>query len=328
MIAGVEIGGIADQRGVEYGDKITAVDGKKISSYEEVLDKTYYLPLKPINLTIERGAEVLNVNITPDEMSYVDNRGMKKEHGRIAVIARHTPYKISVLKKINNIDVSEHKKSEIKKILFDVMDQEVLLTLKSTDKKNHVYRTIIKKEFNSKLYNEEDYYKFTLGTVGNNFYQRYGITEAVYEAYKQTQLLLISVAKIPFQLFPIDQENLSPKNLVADDGVNWISMIYKFIFLSALLSIIIALINLIPLPFFDGGKIAIILLEESRFLDLSSKQINYVLVTIVMSFYVVSIVLNGENLTRNTLDWIESCSRSSCILLRRRRASDSLVELP
>lgn len=297
VFAAIEINHAADKAGLLPGDRILKANGKQISRYEEVLNLTYLLPIEPVVFEIQRGQKILEINITPEEMSYVDIRGMIKKHGRLGVIARHIPYKLSAIQSINDTEVPEDNLNYARKLVLEHLDKEVILSLRSTDGKPHQYKGFLDKDLNQNLLSNdnEDNEKFTIGKIGNNFYQKLNFLNAAYAALNQTKFLIATIATVPFQLFPLDKENLSPTTLVASDGFNWIGGLYKFLFLTSLISIVVALVNLIPIPQFDGGRLLILALERLLPFEITKKQIAFTTMGILLVLYALVAIVNYEN---------------------------------
>lgn len=293
VITGVEISAAADKTGIKPGDKIVELNGKAMSRYEEVLAVTYPLPIKSLDLLIERDGKTLEITITPDEISYVDTRGMIKKHGRLGVTARHTPYKLESLAAINDIQIPQDDNRYARDMLLKHMDQDVLIALRSTDGKDHVYQTSLSASLNQHLVSEyEDKEYFILGDIGNNFYKKLNSFESFTQAGKQTGELLKTVAGVPFQLFPLDRDKLSPQSLLHGEEKKSVNYLYRFFYITALISIAIGLINLIPFIYFDGGKLLIIAFENMTPLEMNAKQKIFVTFLALFIFYIAVVVSN------------------------------------
>jgi len=293
VLAGVEISASADKAGLHPGDKIIELNGKKITRYEEVLAITYPLPIKPLKMIIERNGKTSEITVIPDELSYIDTRGMIKKHGRLGVLARHTPYKLSTISTINSITIPENDLEYAKETLLKHMDKNIVISLRSTDGKEHIYRTYLSAPLNQNLksYNKDQDY-FIIGKIGNNFYKKLHFSEIFTEAYAQTTILLKTIAYVPFQLFPLDRDNLSPQSLLHGEQQKFITYLYKFLYMTALISILIGLINLIPFIYFDGGKLLILVLENTTQLKMNNKQKVFTTFLALFIFYIAIVISN------------------------------------
>lgn len=72
VIGGVEKGSPADKAGLKTGDKLTAADGKPITSWQEWANLTRQSPGRKIALTYERDGQERTVDIRPDTVERSD----------------------------------------------------------------------------------------------------------------------------------------------------------------------------------------------------------------------------------------------------------------
>ena len=72
IIGGVEKGSPADKAGLKTGDKLTAADGKPITSWQEWANLTRQSPGRKIALTYERDGQVRTADIRPDTVERSD----------------------------------------------------------------------------------------------------------------------------------------------------------------------------------------------------------------------------------------------------------------
>ncbi|MEM6811811.1 MAG: site-2 protease family protein [Pseudomonadota bacterium] len=262
VLAGVEIGNAADRAGLKTGDKILKVNGVDIHEYDDVQKFTRKVPVQDLIFTIERNQEILTVNVTPENAQYVDKRGLSQNHGRLGVLIRHEEYKIDIISSINGETIDKDEIEKARKILLNNLDQEITLGLKSVDGKDHDYLTILPSSLNEELLNNTDREEFIASPLGSHFYRNLSAIEAKGLALSQTNDFIIGIIKVPFQLFPLDKERLSPSVTVTNKKTFLINALFDFIFLTALLSVFIALINILPLPHFDGGRLLMLASEK------------------------------------------------------------------
>ncbi len=72
VIGGVEKGSPADKAGLKTGDKLTAADGKPITSWQEWANLTRQSPGRKITLTYERDGQARTADIRPDTVERSD----------------------------------------------------------------------------------------------------------------------------------------------------------------------------------------------------------------------------------------------------------------
>lgn len=73
VIGGVEKGSPADKAGLKTGDKLTAADGKPITSWQEWANLTRQSPGRKIALTYERAGQTHTADIRPDTVEQPDH---------------------------------------------------------------------------------------------------------------------------------------------------------------------------------------------------------------------------------------------------------------
>ncbi len=295
IIAGVEVDYVAQQAGLKINDKIISINNKEIIRYEQVLEKTKSIPIKPLTFKIKRDGEIKSITITPQKIAYVSDQGISTIHGRIGVLGRHTPYNFDVLEEVDGVKIKDRSFNNIKNILLKNFDKEVILGLNSTDKTVHYYNTIISSDLNKKYFVENDKEKFILGNQGENFYLKHSILSSFEEAINQTAQLIKNIVTIPLQTFPIDGKKFSPETVIIQEGLNLVGLLYKIIFMAALLSLIIGIVNLIPVGYFDGGRILILIIEKITATTMTTKQIGFITFLVLSFIYGSIIIFNYSN---------------------------------
>lgn len=92
-ISGVLAGSPAQRAGLQVGDRIVGVDGRKITSFE---DMSFYVQLRngvPLDITVNRGGRLVSVTATPGDFSSDSPFGGKQTSGRLGIEARGTTLK-------------------------------------------------------------------------------------------------------------------------------------------------------------------------------------------------------------------------------------------
>jgi regulator of sigma E protease len=76
-VGGVKEGSPAAQAGLEKGDKILAIEGQKVSRWEDLSKKIRQTGEHPLTLSVQRGEKVFQVSLTPQSMETADIFGGK-----------------------------------------------------------------------------------------------------------------------------------------------------------------------------------------------------------------------------------------------------------
>jgi len=100
VLGQVVAGSAAERAGLAAGDRITHADGRPLATWDDLVQAVRQRPQRQLQLTVERGATVLSVPVTPDAVSAGGARigrigaapEVSAEHaGRIFVQVRHGP---------------------------------------------------------------------------------------------------------------------------------------------------------------------------------------------------------------------------------------------
>lgn len=96
VVGDVQKGGSADQAGLQFGDRIKAIDGKAIDSWEEMSKIVSSSAGKTLQLEIQRRHESLTIPIVPQKVAGTDMLGRKRDVGRLGVALSSAPAIISL----------------------------------------------------------------------------------------------------------------------------------------------------------------------------------------------------------------------------------------
>ncbi len=262
VISGVEPGEAAYQAGLQTGDRILGIAGQPVVRYRDVWHHTWNRPGEALDLTVQRGDEVFHTTLVPSFTEYTDGDGINRAHGRMAVMIGRSFYELTTVRRFNGIDVTDEP-DKVRDLILANLGRPVTLGLKSTDGETHDYETILDPDFNAHLRDPDhsDYGSFYAGTVKDNFYLPRTVTQSLIEGGKQTGVLVANIARVPFQLFPVDKDLVQPWALVKSDDMFAERKLYEFIYRIALVSIFIALLNLVPFPGMDGSMLLLLLID-------------------------------------------------------------------
>ena len=77
--------GPAAEAGIREGDRITAVNGEAVASFVDLRSKLYEMPGKTADLTVERGTEVLHIDVPVTSVTRLNQAGETVTVGAIGV---------------------------------------------------------------------------------------------------------------------------------------------------------------------------------------------------------------------------------------------------
>ena len=263
---------------LQTGDQIIAINGKPIRFWDELQNQVYHSPGKELDFQVARqSGKIIDVKITPIAEEIKDPFGDTRQVGLIGV----TPL-VNTITYIKKKSAAEKAGLQLDDRIISVGNTNIfgwtdlrpaaiekpgeLLTFK-------IYRngteilvplTPTPKKVKSKGDNKLEIGEIGIGMSGNLVLEQYGIfgsiAKAIKETWRMTSLIVISIQKMIFGSIPADQ--IGGPILIfqiygeqAEQGFN------EFIRLTALLSINLGLINLLPIPILDGGHILFFLIE-------------------------------------------------------------------
>jgi len=299
VLAGVETSGAAYEAGLQTGDRIIEVEGNIVRDYREVWKHTYYKPGVPLHIKFMHNDHFYETVLTPRLSEYTNAAGIKRSHGLIGILVGRVFLDMRVIASVNGIKVGEDEVDKARSLLIQNFGKEVVLGIKWLDGKQQTFKTVIDPENNAHLLNpaHKGYGSFFAGPLKDNFYLQLDTTYSLIEAGKQMGRLIKAVATIPFQLFPVDKEMIQPWALVSDESMFARRKFYEFCYRVALVSVIIALLNLIPFPGTDGSMLLLTLLQgkKGKENEVGTKRYKYVLLASLFTLYGAIMVTNMDD---------------------------------
>jgi regulator of sigma E protease len=304
VIGGVTPGSTAEQAGLQQGDRIIAFGNQKNPTWAHWRDRVFTNLGEEIPLTVDRSGQIINLKLRPrvetrgkEQVGVVDLEPHLSYIG-VANVEKNTPADLAGLKvgdKITAIDrapvtgwhqfrrtIQEAREREV---TLTVQRGQETLTIKSTPRKDgDEYRLGFARVFETKLMKTD-----SLATA-----LRYGWDSN------------IRIIRLTGQLFQqiFSGQRSARDNLAGPIGIAQITVsTYDqagwagVIELMGLLSLNLGILNLLPIPVFDGGMILLIFIEwilglvgltltmnfRERF-----QQVGFVLVLLLMGFVIVN----------------------------------------
>ena len=265
-IAYVEDGSPASLAGFVTGDKILSVNGKKLTNWEDVRAEIFINTLgENINVKVLRAGEEKNLlverKLIPDDETqamFLVPEGVKPAIGEVVKDSPAEKAGIKagdILLSLNGVSLYSAKQTT--EIISANPEKEMQLVVQRD-----------KKEVNISVTPGEDAkIGVAIGPVfmGESKMRKYGAFESVYYGWKDIEKMTALTFSMIGKVFtgdvefkkafggPIKIAQIAAKS--ADSGIS------NFLYFLALLSLSLAILNIMPFPVLDGGHLVMIIVE-------------------------------------------------------------------
>ncbi len=268
IINGLAVDSPAYVAGIKTGDVFTEMDGKKIRRLEDVYDLTWYeLPPKPHEYTILRGDQVVNIGFTARHIEYINKKGVAKSHGQTGMI-RLNAIKFEEIVSVEGVP-TEDQPDKTRELLLKSMDRDILIGLPFKKDRIDDYIIHIPSAVNDHLSDpDHEYYNRVLLSDPDN---QYFLRLSPLEACGRSLFLIQKIMVDGYKLISVAHKGLTDEPLLG--GIGKISQhtaraakagFYDYIMFVAGFSLMIAVMNLLPIPVLDGGFLIFLAYEVIR----------------------------------------------------------------
>ena len=299
IIGHVEPDSPAAKAGIQDGDKIVRLDGKNNPNWEDVNLKEIESAYRPMNLTIERGGKRFDTTVVPvlSERTGMGSAGWD-ESGRIELseVQAGLPADKAGLKPGDMIlEVNgQPMHSRIKFHEIAEKSQGKPITIQF-DRKGQVHTVTVEPTY-AKVDGPARWMIGVLPTPKLNLVTtRLAFPAALRESLRQNgkgAMLIVNFLK------GVVERRMSPKNITGPIGIAQLSGEAAregpsaFFMLMSMVSLNLAIFNLLPIPILDGGVILMLLVEMvmQRDLSLNVKEavfkVGFVCIMVIVAFVI------------------------------------------
>ncbi len=283
---GTQVGMVRDQSpaqmaGIQTGDRIVSVGGQKVRFWDELLKIVHNSPGKEMEFVIERDeTQVIHFSITPVVEQVTNMFGEKESVGLIGVtpLVRNITYikddspaeKAGLMVGDKLIAIDETKVlgwSELRTAAIDKPGKKLTFKIERDGSPMELSLTPESAIREDEKGNKIEYGVLGLGMSGEMILEQYGVfgsvRRGIQETVKLINLIALSIKKLIIGTVPADQIG-GPILIFQIYGEQAKQGFLEIITLTAILSINLGLLNLLPIPMLDGGHIFFFLIEAIK----------------------------------------------------------------
>lgn len=274
VAAAVMVDSAAEEAGLEPQDRILAIDGEQIGSFADIQRQVAISLDRPLVLTVSRGGEVIEVNVTPQVESFEDRFGFNQSRGLIGIMATDQGISVDDIVTINGDSVADLSVEEKSERLASIAGERATIGLPGRDdqvRKVHVRLTSPRDGEAGTIYLTEGSAKEIV---------TFGFNDAIIASFKESWFIITGTLEALGQIFSGSRSATELGGIVrigavaGDAAQNGIIALISFM---ALLSINLGLINLFPIPLLDGGHLVFYTYEGLFGKPMSEKVMDYAL---------------------------------------------------
>ncbi|OGU59213.1 MAG: RIP metalloprotease RseP [Ignavibacteria bacterium RBG_13_36_8] len=289
--------------GFQSKDKIISINGFEPKNWDDIVDHFLVKSLgRDINVEVIRGNETIKLHIDRDKLSEASKEGFFINYGRtkplIANVLKDSPASDAGIEsgdlivelngvQLNNSEdvtgiISSNKETTIPIVLL--RDLDTISSVVTPDMTGKIGISLV------------DVYAGPIEYRSYGFFE--SLSQSVINMFQYTILTYSLLKNVIVGNIAFNQAFGGPVKIAQIAARSAESGIMSFIFFLAILSLSLAIINILPLPVFDGGHFVIILIEGiiKRELPVKVKiaiqNVGFVLILLLMAFIIYSDIIS------------------------------------
>lgn len=276
--AGVISGSAADKAGFKPHDVILAIDGKKIHRFEDVRREVLVELDAPRTITLRRDGEVIDVQASPVRVEDRDRFGFKHTTGLLGIISPGNGIGLKDIKAINGKSYATVDETRVR--LKEMMGKTFRIQLSQGDNTDRDLIVSPRAEQNPGFDDpkSDDYNYLILSEALRQVYVRHNPLESLFAAIDETINISVGTLKSIGQMITGTRSATELGGIIrigAIAGDMAKAGLIALVTFTALLSINLGLVNLLPIPMLDGGHLLFYSIESVKGSPISEKTQEY-----------------------------------------------------
>jgi regulator of sigma E protease len=311
----------AMRAGLKANDAIVAINGKAVNVWIEMQDVFLKNPGRELILQVKRGSELIDLKVTPDSIKEKDIKGNEIEFGTIG-ISKKEPAIIGSVTEESPAMRAGLKANDII-ISIDGKDIDAWIGMREIFSGNPCRELILKVKRGSELIDlkitpdsikekDEHGMEIVVGRIGvlpkaNVYFIESSILKAPLKGadavYRYSIFILRAVGRLATGDIPAKQ--LGGPILIVDAAAKAASRgMPDYFYFIAIISINLAILNLLPVPVLDGGHLMFLSLEALRRKPLSEKAMKIASVTGISLLLVLITFVFYNDIMKIVVPWV------------------------
>lgn len=265
IVSGLVVDRPAMNSGLLIGDQVVSVNGDIISG-ASMWGKRYIRDHvgDDVRLGVLRDGVALDLVVVPALWEYTDAKGFKRSYGYVGADFASGFRKLEWLRSINGQEVDKDDLDAKRKLLLAIDEDRVTIGLEVGHREIQQVLVSMPRDQRSNWEDPDNKYydAFRMSNRLGREMLPLSLADTAAEAGRQWMRLLENFLSAPYEMFPPDVEKLSPETTPGVLTNFWADNIFRAIFLGALVSLILGVINLLPIPGLDGYHILTDVIEQ------------------------------------------------------------------
>lgn len=259
LAAAVIGGSSADEYGFEPHDMILSIDGKDISSFEEIRREMMIGLDNEKHFVVERDGEIVDIYAKPQKVEHKDRFGFKHSRGLLGLISPRHAIDINTVTEINGRTYDEDDKDRIIRDLERRMGETFTIKIKRGKAEDTL--SIKPLAGLNEYMGDPEHKKYGLLFISDenaNVFVRYGLHIAFAKAVQESWDITVGTLEALGQIVTGTRSAAELGGVIRIGALAGDMAQQGFVALvlfTALLSINLGLINLFPIPLLDGGHL-------------------------------------------------------------------------
>lgn len=257
-------GSAAEEYGFLPHDTILTIDGKTISDFSDIRREMLVALDQERKFKIERGGEVIVITAMPKRVQSEDRFGFKSSAGRLGIFSAESGILVDDISQIDGVTYEDN--AEKLEVLKTKLDSQFKVLLGEPSEENKPFTILPTAQGNAELGTHEDALKESifLSDEKAREFVHHTLMTATQSAINETYVMTRSSVEALWQMVVgvrSAQELGGIVRIGAISGEMAQKGLVPLIMLTALLSINLGFINLLPIPMLDGGHLTFYTIE-------------------------------------------------------------------